>query len=62
MKEQLDVLADFVIRIYDKQFTKKELMAGLHAPEIQEELAAQVQFIAAGQQDDETKKFVASMK
>ena len=61
MKEQMDILLDIVIKIYDKQFDKKKLRNGLHAPSVIEDLTQQVQFIAAGQQDDETKKFVASL-
>ena len=61
MKEQMDILMDVVLNIYDKQFDKKKLRAGLHAPSVIEDLTQQVQFIAAGQQDDETKKFVASL-
>lgn len=29
-KELFDTLVDFVVKLYDKQFTKKELLAGLH--------------------------------
>ena len=61
MKEQMDVLLDIVLKIYDKQFDKKKLRTGLHAPSVIEDLTQQVQFIAAGQQDDETKKFVESL-
>lgn len=61
MKAQMDMLMDVVLKIYGKQFDKKKLRAGLHAPSVIEDLTQQVQFIAAGQQDDETKKFVESL-
>lgn len=60
MKEQMDMLMDTVVKIYGKQFTKKELRAKMHAPNMIEDLQNQVQFIAMGQQDEETKKFVES--
>ena len=62
MKEQMDILMDVVIKIYDGQFDKKKLRSGLHAPSVVEDLTQQVQFVAAGQQDDETKKYVESLK
>lgn len=60
MKDQMDILMDIVLKIYDDQFDKKKLRAGLHAPSVIEDLTQQVQFIAAGQQDEATKKFVES--
>lgn len=61
MRKQMDILMDVVVKIYGKQFDIKKLKAGLHAPDVQEELIQQVQFIAMGQQDDDTKKFVESL-
>lgn len=60
MKEQMDMLMDTVVKIYGKQFTKKDLKEKLHAPGMIEELRDQVSFIAMGQQDEATKKFVES--
>lgn len=60
MKDQMDMLMDIVVKIYGKQFTKKDLRRKLHAPNMIGDLQAQVQFIAMGQQDEATKKFVES--
>ena len=62
-KEQLDKLIDVVVKIYGKQFTAKDIRNRLHAPDALETLQKQVQFIANGQQDEETKSlFRASAK
>ncbi|PKR82562.1 phage tail assembly chaperone G [Heyndrickxia camelliae] len=59
-RELIDKLLDFVTnRIYNKQFTKDDLINGLHAPNAMETLMEQVTFIAQGQQNEETKKFLA---
>lgn len=60
MKEQIEMLMDTVVKIYGKQFTKKDLRTKMHAPSMIEELREQIEFIASGQQDDATKKFVES--
>lgn len=60
MKEQLEMLMDTVIKVYGKQFNKKQLKEGMHAPNLVEDLQSQLQFIAMGQQDEATKKFVES--
>ena len=60
-REQIDKLIDVVVKIYNNQFTKKDVRTRLHAPDAVEALQKQVEFIANGQQDDETKKFVESM-
>ncbi|UXV34489.1 hypothetical protein MUA90_10720 [Staphylococcus sp. IVB6181] len=59
--EQLDKLIDAVVKIYGKQFTKKDVKQRLHAPDAIETLQKQVEFIANGQQDEETKKFIQSI-
>lgn len=61
LKEQMDLLMGTVVKIYGSQFTKKELRSGLHAPDMVESLQKQVEFIAMGQQDAATKKFVESL-
>ncbi|MBC3067101.1 hypothetical protein H7866_05150 [Staphylococcus hominis] len=60
-KEQLDKLIDVVVKIYGKQFSAKDIRNRLHAPDALETLQKQVQFIANGQQDEETKKFIQSI-
>lgn len=57
MKEQIDLLIDMVVKIYDNAFSRDQLKKGLHAPQMMEVLLNQVQFIAQGQQDEETKKY-----
>ena len=61
MRQQMDLMMGVVVNIYGGQFDVKALKAGLHAPNMREELQGQIEFIAAGQQDDETKKFVESL-
>ena len=61
MRKQMDIMMGVVVNIYGGQFDVKALKAGLHAPNMREELQGQIEFIAAGQQDDETKKFVESL-
>ncbi|MBM6506699.1 hypothetical protein WL766_06425 [Staphylococcus pasteuri] len=60
-KEQLDKLIDVVVKIYGGQFTAKDVKARLHAPDAVTALQRQVEFIANGQQDEETKKFIQSI-
>lgn len=58
-REMIDKLVDFVANdIYKGQFTKEELINGLHAPDAIETLREQVIFITRGYQSDETKKFL----
>lgn len=58
-REILDRLVDFVAKeVYKDQFTSAELRSGLHAPDAAGVLQDQVMFIAQGQQNDETKKFL----
>lgn len=57
MKEQIDLLIDMVVKIYGNAFSRESLKKGLHAPQMMETLINQVQFIAQGQQDEETKKY-----
>ncbi|MEP9851544.1 hypothetical protein ABDK10_02485 [Staphylococcus aureus] len=42
--------------IYKNQFTVKELMDGLHAPEAIPELRAQIEFISQGELSEENEK------
>lgn len=61
-KQIIQELLDFVTRVYKNQFTKEELENGLHAPDLVSTLYAQVVFIARGEQDDATKKFLRAKK
>jgi hypothetical protein len=59
-KDLIEKIIDFVANdIYKGQFTKEELKNGLHAPQAVETLYEQILFVARGQQNDETKKFLA---
>lgn len=59
-RDILDKFIDFVAsKVYKGQFTKDELINGLHAPDAIPTLREQIFFIAQGQQTDETKKFLA---
>ncbi|MCE4052027.1 phage tail assembly chaperone G [Bacillus sp. Au-Bac7] len=58
-KEIIDKMVDFVAKdIYKNQFTKEDLINGLHAPEAIQTLREQVIFITRGQQTDEVKKLL----
>lgn len=60
LKEQVDTFSNFIANdIYKKQFTAKEMLDGLHAPDAVEVLQAQIRFVSDGYQSDETKKFLA---
>lgn len=58
-KDIIETAADFVVRAYGEQFTKDELFNGLHAPQLAESLFDQVQFVAHGKENDESKKYLA---
>lgn len=59
-KEIIDKLLDFVANdVYKGQFTKEELINGLHAPDAIEVLQQQILFVSRGYQSDETKKYLA---
>lgn len=58
-KDLIDQLVDFVAsKIYGGQFTKEQLLNGLHAPSAITTLQQQIQFIAQGEQTSDTKKFL----
>lgn len=61
-KVVIEETADYVVRLYGEQFTKEELLNGLHAPELGERLYEQVRFVAQGEQNDATKKFLAKKR
>ncbi|HCV8003435.1 hypothetical protein WMI10_10350 [Staphylococcus aureus] len=55
-REIADRLMDMVVKIYDNQFTVKDLKERMHA------LREQVIFITQGQQTEETRNFIQNMK
>ncbi|VXC08345.1 conserved hypothetical protein [Bacillus sp. 349Y] len=61
-KSDRELFKDFAVfiaeEIYKKQFTVEELLNGLHAPDAIRVLREQVEFVAQGNQSDETKKFL----
>lgn len=62
-KSERDMFNDFAVFIaegvYQKQFTVDQLLEGLHAPDAIQTLREQVEFVAQGNQSEETKKFLA---
>lgn len=62
-RDVMDMLATFVSdKIYGGQFTIDELKDKFHGPDFVGSMREQVQFIAQGQQTDETKNFLAKRK
>lgn len=62
-RESLDALANFIAsEVYKGQFTKDELVGGLHAPDAVDELQMQLLFVARGEQSDHSKKLVGKIK
>lgn len=58
-REVMDILGKFVTdKIYGGQFTFKDLKEKYHGPDFINSMREQIQFIAQGQQTDETKKFL----
>ncbi|WP_342515413.1 hypothetical protein [Sutcliffiella sp. FSL R7-0096] len=58
-KVLMDKMVNFIAeKVYNKQFTKEDLINGLHAPNAMQELQEQLAFVANGQQTDATKKFL----
>lgn len=55
----IDKLADFIVSVYGKQFTKDDLYNGIHAPDAIKTFQEQIFFIAQGQQSEATKNFLA---
>lgn len=49
-------------KIYDNQFTVKDLKERMHAPDGMNALREQVIFITQGQQTEETRNFIQNMK
>lgn len=60
-QENIEQMLDMVVDIYNKQFTKDDLLDRLHAPDAVEELQGQIEFIAQGQLDEERQKKLAQM-
>ncbi|WP_299090341.1 hypothetical protein [uncultured Metabacillus sp.] len=59
-KEITDKFIDFIVnKVYKGQFTREELINGLHAPDAISTLHEQVLFITQGYQSDATKKYLA---
>ncbi|MCM2675577.1 phage tail assembly chaperone G [Alkalicoccobacillus plakortidis] len=61
-RELFDLLVDFTVKLYNKQFTKKDLLAGLHGPDALKTLQEHVAFVMTGTQSEQntemTKKFL----
>lgn len=61
-KEVIDLMIDFVVRIYGNQFSKEDVVKGLHGPGGNGILFDQVLFVAQGKENSETKKFLAKKR
>jgi hypothetical protein len=62
-KDLLEKMLDFVAtKVYNNQFTKDDLVKGLHAPDSSRVLYQQILFITQGAQSDETKKYMSERK
>lgn len=60
LKDYMEIMADIIAnKIYDKQFTKEELIKRYHAPGAIFAFQEQVAFVASGAVTDDTKKFLA---
>lgn len=60
-KQQMDIMLDMVVSIYNNQFTRDKLIDGLHAPDTIEILREQVEWVAQGQMNEERKKELEKM-
>lgn len=60
-RQQMDSMLDMVVDIYDKQFTRDQLIDGLHSPDAVGVLNGQIEWVAQGQMNDERKKELAKM-
>ena len=60
-RQLFDMMIDFVVSVYENQFTRDDVLDRLHAPDATEELQSQIQFVAQGQMDDERKKELKQM-
>lgn len=62
-REVADLLGTFVAdKLYSGQFTLSDLKKKFHGPDLLQELQGQVMFISQGQQNDETKNFLAKKR
>lgn len=61
-KQRFSEMMNFVVNLYENQFTLKELESGLHSPTAIEVLREQIMFAANGVQSDETKKLMAKKR
>ncbi len=60
-RQLFDMMIDFVVSVYENQFTRDDVLDRLHAPDATEELQSQIQFVAQGQMGDERKKELKKM-
>lgn len=54
-KEAMDAMLDLVVRIYNNQFTREDLINGLNAPDAVEEIQSQIAFLSEGKLAEERK-------
>jgi hypothetical protein len=62
-QDMIEKMLEFVTtNIYKNQFTKDDLIRGLHSPDASKILYQQILFITQGAQSDDTKKFMSERK
>lgn len=54
--EITNIMIDFICELYGNQFTKDDVLDGIHSPNANEEIESQIQFFAQGVQTDSQKK------
>jgi hypothetical protein len=55
-REAMDIMLDFVVKIYQEKFSKEDLLNGLSAPDAVAEIQSQIEFVASGQIAEDRKK------
>lgn len=60
-KKEMDMMLDMVVKIYNNQFTRDELIDGLHSPDAVRILSEQIDWVAQGKMNDQAKKELAKM-
>lgn len=60
-RQAMDEMLDMVVSIYEGQFTRDQLIDGLHSPDAITILNEQIDWVATGKMNEEAKKELAKM-
>ncbi|MDG0860327.1 phage tail assembly chaperone G [Staphylococcus equorum] len=60
-RKAMDEMLDMVVSIYDNQFTRDQLIDGLHSPDAIRTLNEQIDWVAQGRMNEDAKKELAKM-